>query len=85
MGQQTVLPGFPLELLTGIAAAGVLGLYPNAPVALASGLAAVPAVSGVAVGKRLRSNVSDSYRRTAVLGLLTVIGIRLVLGELGIA
>jgi uncharacterized membrane protein YfcA len=68
-----------------VGAAGALGLYSSVEVALASGLAAVPAVTGVAVGKRLRSRVGERHRRIAVLVLLTVIGVRLVLGGLGIA
>jgi uncharacterized membrane protein YfcA len=68
-----------------IGAAGALGLYPSATVALASAAAAVPAVVGVAVGKRLRSRVTERRRRVVVLGLLTVIGVRLILGGLGIA
>jgi uncharacterized membrane protein YfcA len=68
-----------------IGAAGVLGLYPNATIVLASGVAAVPAVAGVAVGKRVRDAVSEHHRRTAVLALLTIIGVRLVLGGLEIA
>jgi uncharacterized membrane protein YfcA len=67
-----------------VAAAGALGFYPNAPFALASVAAAVPAVGGVAVGKRLRDRVSERLRRGTVLGLLTVIGIRLVLGGAGV-
>ena len=67
-----------------IGAAGVLGMYPSVTVALASALAAIPAAAGVAVGKRLRSSVGQRLRRSAVLGLLTVIGVRLVLGGLGI-
>jgi uncharacterized membrane protein YfcA len=68
-----------------IGAAGALGLYPNARFVLASAGAAVPAVAGVAVGKRLRTRMTESRRRGLVLGLLTVIGIRLVLAGLGIA
>jgi uncharacterized membrane protein YfcA len=68
-----------------VAAAGVLGLYPDLTVAAASVAAAVPAVAGVAVGKRLRSVVSERRRRGVVLGLLTLIGVRLLLGGLGIA
>jgi uncharacterized membrane protein YfcA len=68
-----------------VGAAGVLGLYPSLTVAVASALAAVPAVAGVAVGKRLRSRVVERQRRTAVLSLLTVIGVRLILGGLGVA
>ena len=65
--------------------AGVLGLYPSPAVAGASVVAAVPAVAGVAVGKRLRAVVSERVRRTVVLVLLTVVGIRLTTGGLGIA
>lgn len=68
-----------------VVAAGVLGLYPSPTVALTSAAAAVPAVAGVAAGKRLRSSVGDRQRRTVVLALLTVIGIRLFLGGLGVA
>ncbi|CCQ32269.1 TSUP family transporter [Halorhabdus tiamatea] len=68
-----------------IGAAGALGLYPSAGLAVASFVAVVPAVAGVAVGKRLRTAVDERERRIVVLALLTVIGVRLVLGGLGIA
>jgi uncharacterized membrane protein YfcA len=68
-----------------IGAAAALGLYPNSTIALASVAAAVPAFAGVAVGKRLRSTVDERHRRAGVLGLLLVIGVRLVLGGLGVA
>jgi len=68
-----------------VGAAGLLGLYPSAGFAAASAVAAAPAVAGVAVGKRLRTVVSESRRRTVVLSLLTVIGVRLILGGFGIA
>jgi len=68
-----------------IGAAGALGLYPNALFLAGSAAAAVPAVAGVAVGKRLRSRIDERARRGVVLALLTVIGIRLVLGGLGVA
>ncbi|MEF8780874.1 MAG: TSUP family transporter, partial [Haloferacaceae archaeon] len=42
-----------------IAAAGVLGLYPDATFAAASFFAAAPAAVGVAVGARLRPKVSE--------------------------
>ncbi len=67
-----------------VAAAGALGLYPDLGLVVASVAAAVPAVAGVAVGKRLRGRVSQRLRRAVVLGLLTVIGIRLVLGGAGV-
>ncbi|MEF8843158.1 MAG: sulfite exporter TauE/SafE family protein [Haloarculaceae archaeon] len=67
-----------------IAVAGLLGLYPSPAVLVASVVAALPAVLGVAVGKRLRATASERSRRLVVLGLLTVVGIRLVGGGVGI-
>ena len=67
-----------------VVAAGALGLYPDLGLAAASVAAAVPAVAGVAVGKGLRERVSERLRRAVVLGLLTVIGVRLMLGGAGI-
>jgi Sulfite exporter TauE/SafE. len=66
-----------------VGAAGVLGLYPDAALAAVSAAAAIPAVAGVAVGKRIRDRVSERLRRTVVLGLLTVVGVRLVSNALG--
>lgn len=60
------------------AVAGVLGLYPDSTIAAASVAAAVPAVAGVAAGKRVRRLLEAKHRRTVVLGLLTVIGVRLL-------
>ena len=68
-----------------VAIAAAFGLYPSAAVAGASLVAVVPAVAGVAVGKRLRSAVGERPRRALVLGLLTLVGVRLVTGGLGIA
>lgn len=68
-----------------VGAASLLGLYPNSTLAMVSIGAVVPAVVGVSGGKRLRKRVSVRQRRTVVLGLLTLIGIRLVLSGLGIA
>jgi uncharacterized membrane protein YfcA len=68
-----------------VAAAGVLGLYPGLGVAGASAAAAVPAVAGVAVGKRLRLRASEARRRAVVLALLTAVGVRLLLAGTGIA
>jgi len=68
-----------------VVTAGALGLYPSLVVALASVVAVVPAVAGVVVGKRLRSSVGERHRRTVVLALLTLVGVRLLLGGLGIA
>lgn len=68
-----------------VAAAGALGLYPGLDVVGASAAAAVPAVAGVAVGKRLRLRASESRRRAVVLSLLTAVGVRLLLAGTGIA
>ncbi|MFT4890850.1 MAG: putative membrane protein YfcA [Halobacteriales archaeon] len=68
-----------------VALAGAFGLYPSTTVLLASVVAAVPAVVGVAIGKRFRVAVSERARRIVVLTLLTVIGFRLIAGGLGIA
>lgn len=67
-----------------VGAAALLGLYPNSTLALLSVGAAVPAVAGVAGGTRLRDTVSGRSRRVLVLGLLTLIGIRLLLSGLGV-
>ncbi len=68
-----------------VGAAGALGLYPSAAIFGLSVAAVVPAVLGVATGRKLRQRVSSRHREIAVLGMLTVIGVRLVLGGLGIA
>lgn len=67
-----------------VAVAGFLGLYPSLTVLVASVVAALPAVLGVAVGKRLRVTASERSRRLVVLGLLTAVGIRLVGGGIGL-
>lgn len=67
-----------------IGVASVLGLYPSPTIFVASVAAGIPAVAGVLVGKHIRTAVTEHHRRTIVLGLLTFIGIRLVLGGLGI-
>lgn len=68
-----------------VGAAGVLGLYPSLGVVALSVAAVIPSVLGVAAGRTLRRRVRSRYREIAVLGMLTVIGVRLVLGGLGIA
>lgn len=60
-----------------VPAAWHLGMYPEGILVL-SVAATVPAVLGVAAGKRVRPRVSEPWQRRIVLGLLTVIGIRLV-------
>ncbi|MFC7134602.1 MULTISPECIES: TSUP family transporter [Salinibaculum] len=68
-----------------VGAAGLFGLYPDLVTVGLSAAAAVPAVAGVALGQRLRGAVDARTRRVGVLALLTLIGVRLVLGGLGIA
>jgi uncharacterized membrane protein YfcA len=68
-----------------VAIAGVLGLYPSLALVGVSVAAAVPAVAGVTVGQRLRDRVAERTRRAVVLGLLAAVGLRLVLGGLGVA
>ena len=65
--------------------AGAFGLYPNPTVAVASLGAAVPAVVGVAIGKRVRGVVTMRIQRAVVLGLLFVVGLRLIVGGIGLA
>lgn len=66
-------------------AAGALGLYPDAATFVASLATAVPATLGVVAGRRLRAVVGADARRRAVLGLLLLVGVRLVLGGIGVA
>jgi len=61
-----------------IGVAGMLGLYPSAAVVAASVAVTVPAVAGVVVGTRFRSSLGERFRRSVVLGVLTVIGLQLV-------
>ena len=68
-----------------VGAAAAFGLYPSLAVVGLSVAAVVPSVLGVAAGRRLRRRVGSRQRAVAVLGLLTVVGVRLVLGGLGIA
>lgn len=67
-----------------VGAAGALGLYPDLALFLASVVATIPAVGGVLIGKRLRHRIGERLRRRIVLSLLTIIGIRLILGGTGV-
>lgn len=67
-----------------VVVAGLLGLYPSRAVLLASVVAVLPAVLGVGVGKYIRVTATEFSRRFVVLGLLTVVGIRLIGGGVGI-
>lgn len=67
-----------------VVAAGALGLYPDLAFVAASLAAAIPAVGGVIVGTRFRDRIGERQRRLLVLSLLTVIGVRLVWGGIGV-
>jgi len=67
-----------------VGVAGAFGLYPDLAVVAGSAAAAIPAVAGVAVGRRLRRRVSERARRAAVLGVLLAIGVRLSLAAVGV-
>lgn len=67
-----------------VAVAGLFGLYPSDIILFASVVAAIPAVLGVTVGKRLQVTLSEHSRRLVVLGLLTIVGFRLVGGGVGL-
>lgn len=67
-----------------IGVAGLLGMYPDLTTVGVSVVAAVPAVVGVAIGTRIRTRLGNRSRRSIVLGLLTVVGIRLLLGGAGL-
>ncbi len=69
---------------TRVGVAGVFGLYPSVTVVLLSVALSVPTVVGVFVGRRIRPLLTDRTKRLSVLSLLAVIGVRLVLGGLGI-
>jgi uncharacterized membrane protein YfcA len=67
-----------------VASAAALGLYPSpAFVAVSAGLA-VPAVAGSLVGSRIRSRISRVLVQRVVLGLLVVVGGRLLVSGAGI-
>ena len=62
-----------------VAVAGGLGLYPTGWFVFASIAASIPALVGVLIGKQVRPLLHETQQRVAVLGLLSIIGIRLVL------
>lgn len=64
--------------------AGALGMYSDPEIAFGSIAVAIPAAVGVAAGKRIRGGVNAQLQRWIVLTLISVIGLRLVAGGLGI-
>ncbi|MDG5758463.1 hypothetical protein QA600_03820 [Natronococcus sp. A-GB1] len=67
-----------------VGAASAFGLYPSIGVALLSVALAVPALGGVFLGRRVRPRIGDRSRRLGVLGLLAIVGARLLLDGIGI-
>lgn len=84
---RSVFVGVLSMILVGIAGlrvalAGALGLYGAGNVFLVSVALAVPGLVGVAFGRRLRSSITEDRQRAIVLGLLVVVGLRLLWGGL---
>lgn len=67
-----------------VGVAGALGMYPDVWIVGASAAVAAPAWMGVAVGRRFRHRVGDRLKRVVVLGLLVLVGLRLVAAGLGV-
>jgi uncharacterized membrane protein YfcA len=67
-----------------IGTAWVLGLYGSAALLVLSAGAAVPGVLGVATGAHVRHKLPEQYVETGVHLLLTVAGLKLTLGGLGL-
>lgn len=63
--------------LVRVGAAAALGLYAGSALLAASLGGVLPGLLGVAAGKRARPALPAGVQRTAVLGLLTVVGLRL--------
>jgi Sulfite exporter TauE/SafE. len=66
-----------------IVAAAVLGLLPDLGAAGLSLAAAIPGLAGGALGRRLRPRVPERDRSRIVLGLLTLVGLRLAFQGVG--
>ena len=62
----------------------MLGLYGSAALLVLSAGAAVPGVLGVATGAHVRHKLPEQYVETGVHLLLTVAGLKLTLGGLGL-
>jgi len=62
-----------------VGAATALGLYGGAGLFVVSVVAALPAVLGVRVGRRLRSALSERAKQSTTLVLLAAVGVRLLL------
>lgn len=67
-----------------VVAAGALGMYPDLWFLGASAAVAVPAWTGVAVGRRFRHRVGDRTKRVVVFAVLAAVGARLVAAGLGV-
>lgn len=67
-----------------VGAAGLLGLYPDPDFLVASVGVATLGVVGVAVGRRARGRIPAWLRGATVLGLLALIGLRLLAAGIGL-
>jgi hypothetical protein len=63
-----------------VGAAWTMGLFGGSDLLVLSLVAAVPGLAGVVVGQRLRTRVPAATLDALALGLLSVIGLKLVQG-----
>ncbi|ELZ96770.1 hypothetical protein C440_03313 [Haloferax mucosum ATCC BAA-1512] len=61
-----------------VVVAATLGLFESNEVLLLSAVAAIPGLVGVSVGRRVRPRIPSRYQKAGTMGLLTLIGLRLV-------
>lgn len=88
--RQQVFVGLLAMLFLGInglrvASAAALGLYPSTSFVVVSAGLAVPAIVGSVAGSWIRPRISQRLIQRIVLGLLLVVGIRLVASGAGVA
>ena len=77
--------GPPAEEKTPIRATLIyIPIDPTSGVSVPLSLEAALVVVAVAVGKRPRGRLTERARRAVVLGLLSVVGVRLLAGGLGV-
>ncbi|SIR94309.1 sulfite exporter TauE/SafE family protein [Natronorubrum thiooxidans] len=65
--------------------AALFGLYPSLEIGLLSVALGAPAIAGVLAGRYVRPRLPERAQRLGVLALLGLIGVRLILGGLGVA
>ena len=67
-----------------VGTAAWIGLYPSLEVVAFSAGLAIIGLGGVSVGRHVRPRIDAQHQRWAVLGLLSVIGVRLILAGFGL-